>query len=99
MVGYSILEMFFSVFLCSPCRAPHQNEQLFHPSRETETLKLSKLLNRALCFGNFLILVRDWGRQAESCGGSVPACHLFPSEMSCRQGGMVRSPRPLLYTH
>jgi len=45
----------------------------------------NKLLNQALCFGNFLILVRDCGRQVESWGGMVPACeaHLSPSE---RQG-------------
>jgi len=37
-------------------------------------LKLSKLLNQALCFGNFLILLRECGRQAKPCAGRVSAC-------------------------
>jgi len=58
-------------------RAPDQREQLSQTSvlrnrDRVEMLKLSKLLNQALCFGNILILVRDWGRQVESCGGRVP---------------------------
>ena len=32
--------------------------------------ELSKLLNQALCFGNFLILII----RAKTCGGRVSAC-------------------------
>jgi len=49
----------------------------------SEMLKLNKLLNQALYFGNFLILIRNCGRQAEPCGDRVPSCetHLSPSEI------------------
>ena len=71
------------------------------PYRGTETLELSKRLNQALCFGNILVLVRDWGRKAESCGGRVLACeaHLSPTEMPHRSGRTMRPPRPPHYAH
>jgi len=60
------------------CRQTREKKTVLNPSQnlspyvepqikmnnclERETLELSKLLNQALCFGNFIILVRDWGR-------------------------------------
>jgi len=37
-------------------------------------IERSKLPNQALCFGNFLVLIRNCGGQAKPCGGRVSAC-------------------------
>jgi len=37
-----------------------------HLEKLIKMLELIKLLNQALCFGNFLILIRDRGRPSET---------------------------------
>jgi len=76
------------------------NNCLKHPSWETETCKLSKLLTQDLCFGSLLILITDCGRRAEPCRGRVPACETHLSkfsactrQQSALQRGVVRPPR------
>jgi len=45
-----------------PKRALVTNVHLEKPIQRPKTRKLSKLLNQALCFVNFLIWIRDCGR-------------------------------------
>ena len=45
-----------------------------HLEKLIKMLELSKIWNQALCFGNFLILIREFGRLCKLCGGRALAC-------------------------
>jgi len=47
--------------VCSP-RPEWAIVSNIHPEKVLKMLKLIKLQNQALCFGNFLILIRECGR-------------------------------------